>query len=623
MSFLVKNTKGCTPPPLHISIVILMIFFLALVGCDSTVNGGSPGTEPSQTNESGNTGTEGNENGTDNPVDDDLMSQINALDSEKQSILINSLNDIDIFNESGISFSLRSLEDGSLDFTVTMPETVSFSVSPVYHKDETGADTEFADLIETYKKINADQASAFIQKVETAIELYELPDGFSDSEIDVTKLKTAAKAKVRANQNTTTFEATPGTVSKIYLKMSDVISSELDNIEFLGVSRITDTGSEERIQGSNDKVSKALRFGTEISDIVIDFNDVNQSTTNNLGKFYRGGYIFDSENTNVSLINTKNAILKGRVFPLDFKGDASDKRSIFYKLADLTENIPTMSLANREGNIYGTGLDKILDKYYNNIGASPLMKFNLDETNQYDAKDALIENGVQKTMFNPDNSYNTNAHTINADFASFLLSKSVDVKNVVINNIKNWPDTRTSQLGGTLANSVIDVDMSKVTSLKVKGLVLFNGKSPTKMSANDLTKIILKEYNGEAEFLSGYLRYDISDLGNKQEEILTRENNPVFFYLSENESLFNKLRGEGENGQAFILPSGKYKTNKTGLVEYSNADIEKAGNGKTYSSGKTLNKGEGTLNPYPLSRANNIKLTPMQRLLLDNQNTIG
>ena len=568
-------------------------------GCGNMTQtpGSGSGTNTSSGSEDNGSGNEGNENGTDNPVDDDLMSQINALDSEKQSILINSLNDIAIFNESGISFSLRSLEDGSLDFTVTMPETVSFSVSPVYHKDETGADTEFADLIETYKKINADQASAFIQKVETAIELYELPDGLSDNEIDVTKVKTAAKAKVRANQNATTFEATPGTVSKIYFKISDLDSSALPAVS-------TQTPDAEIIPGvkrilSNNRT--ALDFtGLTNSSIMINFENKNT----NVSSYYRGGFKFNKNTTLSSLNDEVKFIYEAQKEDFVNENIETEKSILDIKNAKFT----SVNFETSDTNLYG-----FIDRFYESY------KTKINTVGIYDAQEALIENSVQKTMFNPDNSYNSNASQIDADLASFLLSKGVNVRNVVINDTKSW--SRNSGLIGTLANSVVQTSMENVTMLSVKGLVRFDKAFPQDifLVGDGLTKIVQKEYNDKTTGYTGGGVYDISQLGGKQSDIVAKHASGCYYLGSDATSLSPSA------GQVFIFSDGSYKKNASSAKIYSNKNIERAGNEETVSESEAiqLEGSTGTISNYPLSRANNIKLTPMQKLLLDNQNTIG
>ncbi len=606
----------------RLAMVLGTVAVFGFLGCTALTGNNKSGTTQSGTE--GNTG--GNENGNNTGENNqtqtvNLSTALSSLTADEITALEESINTQILSSTNGVT-GITATIDADKNLSLTYGGNASVAITPVLTDD--GA----IKLLETYANKSTVIAAKKTELKNTA-DNFTLPNGLAQKlGGNAADLKASIKTVIE-NIPTEKFAYSLGNRA-IYFKMSDLDSSKLPAVtaqtpdaEIIpGVKRILRNGR------------TAIDFTESNAEIKIDFEGKNTSISPSKG-YYQGGLRF-AENANVSLIGTDCLLGCGGIDRSDFKNNRNTL-SIFDILIkpETSVNFSKINFSTSDNNLYGfkdmiTKFSSVLNiaKYGDN-----------DDIIKYDAKE-VVDETQSKRMFEDNNNLNpaldSNTDiTIDADFASFLLSKDVSVKNVIIDNTKAWPDSRKSQLGGKLVNSVVETSMEEVEGLKVKGLVRFEQKSPKAFSEDGLTKIILKEYNVDTIYTGG--RYDISKLGDMQDTITGDKikNKAAYFYLSSDKDyLFGNVglakAANGEDvfiGQAYIISEGthkgKYKSTASNSTEYSNKDIEKAGNGEEYSSGIKLDMGTGTLSSYPLSRVNNIKLTPMQKLLLDDQHIYG
>lgn len=368
--------------------------------------------------------------------------------------------------------------------------------------------------------------------------------------------------------------------------------------------------------------------------------------------YYRlleGGVLAENPDTHFSLLNTENSSLEGIMFFSDFPYKSLvDVMVNSDELPDLNLFNYNFKLVNRskpysEWNCYGYNLEKLIPHYLSIKGE--LWKYKDGSYWQttgiiaycYDAKDALTETS-SKRMFDDSGNLHSDISTnsslmekisINPEFASYLIKNGVSLKNVIIKE-GTWTHITESKGLGTIANSVVNADMSGEDKANVKGIVRFNGKTPKNFATNDsedvLTKVIIGEFNTETEYKTG--RYDITALNPTDQKTVVNKGAKGYYYLEDKNGSNNKNDLLLSEGQVFIFPSENYyRTNATTAVEYPNSDFEEYGNSGEKANmlnGVKLEKGSGTIPSNSLqTRANNIKLTPIQKLLLDDQHIYG
>lgn len=589
---------------------------------------------------SGNTDNtaQGSGDGNGNQQISNFLEEFKNLSENEQNHLISSINnDINVLKSNNIKLEYT---DGK--FSLSLPDKLTYSVTPIIEENADSSEALGINLIETYKKKNneekAKRETLSKDNIKTSIDGYSVPSNLKNKITKVDDLKTDIKNLVDNNDTSKiTLEASYGDadLSKLYLKMSDLDSSILpeateDGATVIpGVKRIMKNGR------------TALDF-TQLAnaDIKIDF-DKNVDITSAL---YKGGLLFPkTEGASVELLNQKDKKISADIWISDFKDSTSN--SIFNYISKITDDdLPILSSfwpigTTTENNIYNTEIETIIKKYYNLTSKveSGSQKGIILDALEYDAKDVL--NGTSsKRMFDDSGNLNSDISSnqslqdkisINPEFASYLIKNGVNLKNVIIKE-----GTWTSNGLGTIVNSVVNADMSGVDKVYVKGLVRFNGKSPKDFRTETTAKIILTQFDESMSYHRGInLMYDISNLGDNQNTIINDKNTANIFYLSsDKESLFDKLYTGIDFAQAYIIydkntNTAKYKANSGNIKEYSNKALEDWGNSDVSPSPINLKEGTGTIDynnsMSTLSRANNIKLTPVQKLLLDDQHIYG
>ena len=605
----------------RLAMVLGTVAVFGFLGCTALTGNNKSGTTQSGTE--GNTG--GNENGNNTGENNqnqtvDLSTALSSFTEDEITALEESINTQILSSANGLTGITASIDEDK-NLSLNYDGSALVAITPVLTDD--GA----IKLLEAYADKNT-VIAAKKTELKNITENFTLPNGLAQKlEGNAADLKASIKTVIE-NIPTEKFAYSLGNRA-IYFKISDLDSSKLPavtaqtpNAEIIpGVKRILRNGRTAiDFTGSNaDKIK--LDYSPNAEEDGIEYIGISN--------YYKGGVLF-GDIEKISLVGDEEALLY-TINKDDFKLN-DNKKSIKEYLENKSTNFTQVVINSSDNNIYGVIKD-IYTKQGNKISTT---------SGEYDARDALktgeLDNEgktVYKPMFdnnnlNPALESNTDI-TIDADFASFLLSKDVSVKNVVIDNTKAWPDSRKSQLGGTLVNSVVKTSMEKVEGLKVKGLVRFEQKSPKNFSgSNDgLTKIILTKYNGGTSYYSGGT-YDISEINNaSNQSVIVNEGGTGYYYMGS-----GNTSQQTQTSKVFIFPNGDYKNGadngasagayRYGYI-YSNEDIEKSGNGEDIpeTKRKALKKDSGNIYTDNISRANNIKLTPMQKLLLDDQHIYG
>ncbi len=589
----------------RLAMVLGTVAVFGFLGCTALTGNNKSGTTQSGTE--GNTG--GNENGNNTGENNqnqtvDLSTALSSFTEDEITALEESINTQILSSTNGVT-GITATIDADKNLSLTYGGNASVAITPVLTDD--GA----IKLLETYANKSTVIAAKKTELKNTA-ENFTLPNGLAQKlEGNATDLKTSIKTVIE-NIPTEKFAYSLGNRA-IYFKISDLDSSKLPavstqtpNAEIIpGVKRILRNGRTAiDFTGSNaDKIK--LDYSPNAEEDGIEYIGISN--------YYKGGVLF-GDIEKISLVGDEETLLY-TINKDDFKLN-DNKKSIKEYLENKSTNFTQVVINSSNNNIYGVIKD-IYTKQGNKISTT---------SGEYDAKE-VVDETQSKRMFDDNNNLNPALEsntdiTIDVGLASYLMNKGVTLKNVVITDENNagWTiqpkDSSTTQL----INSVVKSDMSGVTKLRVKGLVRFEQKSPETLSGNQYSKVIFKDENtwndelvASGKSTSNYPFFDISSLLNKQEEIATKLG---FVYLSE-----DKVNTVNNSLAASLLFGEKYY--KRGNYDYDNASRETYGNDGTIPTtvrNRTKVEDGATV---PLSRANNIKLTPMQKLLLDDQHIYG
>ncbi len=352
--------------------------------------------------------------------------------------------------------------------------------------------------------------------------------------------------------------------------------------------------------------------------------------------YYRlleGGVLAENPDTHFLLLNTENSSLEGIMFFSDFPYKSLvDVMVNSDELPDLNLFNYNFKLVNRskpysEWNCYGYNLEKLIPHYLSIKGE--LWKYKDGSYWQttgiiaycYDAKDALTETS-SKRMFDDDNTVNSSAHKIDTGFAAYLLDKGVVVKNVVIGDVgENWPSDKG--LVGTLANSAVNTNMDNKDSLCVQGIVRFNGKSPKNLAGTDPTKTIHTQNDDADNLETSDVAIDVSRLSSEAQDKIYNNMFSDVYYEGTADQIKNYSNDSHHICVYFETTGASGKKSYKGLnYDYTNEALEKYGNTdeKPKYPDDTNERDDKT---GLQARANNIKLTPIQKLLLDDQHIYG
>ena len=285
----------------------------------------------------------------------------------------------------------------------------------------------------------------------------------------------------------------------------------------------------------------------------------------------------------------------------------------FAKLPTLNLTLFNDGPTENNGNLYGIGLDKIIETYYdadkNTIAESN--KFTFDNRigvtrYVFDAKEAL--NG--QTMYTK-NDYNDNAYNLDINAALLM---GVTVKNVEITGTNKTDRTEMS----SVTNVRVSADVSDITFEYANGygIVDFVNTAPVKTpNLADRGKLILRSPIGN-EFLINSA--ESLDLRYITKEDLLKGGAQIYGGYSEvhfkDTDSYNAVRFVNSPEVIYVNNQLKSGDNSRGF-NATNADWEQAGNDGTLPPRNTAN----------VSQANvkSVKSLVMKRLLDDNQRVYG
>lgn len=364
-------------------------------------------------------------------------------------------------------------------------------------------------------------------------------------------------------------------------------------------------------QNINSTYLRAIKFSDDVKKLNVDLG----STETDLTYKYQGGVI--AKNATVSFSNANNAKLSGSMYSEQLKNN-----TLFSGLSK-DENLPELSIKlmningdtgnDDDANLYGTGIDKIVDNYHNhnklssvNITKSIYTAFN------FNAKKFLEDKG--EDMFS-ETGYNDNsAYELSANAAALMMNAGVNVSNVAITGTNS---TGKTSLGGTRTNIYTTTDWSSITNSggEDRGIIYFANKTPSyNRIGGSNAKVILgtkEAYNANAKYHPHTL--DISALDKiVQDSIDIGSINGTIYFSSD----VNRAIPGTTN--AYIFGS-TYR----GTLDYTytNAAWEKYGNTKNDAD---LKAGKVDASKYrKISLLNDIELSPAEKLLFNNQRTYG
>lgn len=608
----------------------MLLSALIMSGCKNDVDVQKP------TSETENENTEQ----PDTPIQTDanaIISKITTASPAEKEALLNSINSIDFLANHGIQISL----DGEGKFSVALPQNLKYNVAVAKHDDK----------VDIYKTVKAadDEKNKIPAKAKEAVDGCTLPDAVTcidNNELSILKpLICAAIENANWNNMTYTPEYKDGNIDckfeNLYLKMSDmdalldgkgngapILSSKDGNV----VIRAINKGASETHNGS----SMALKIEKqENTSFHIDLSNISDEDNSALTKYYRGGFVFNdiSNITFEKPERMKTSVLNSD----DFKdGEYSGTKSIL----NIWDNNEDVLKATRTilftKNLYGIkgieSFEDFLEKCYKN---------NVIIAAKYDAYDALpadVGADNQKHMFDNSNNIFSSAPTLSAKAAAAILPGAVSIlANVHVLSADDPSFTMPTTAKAKIVNVQFDTDMSSITGGKLKayGVVKFNDLPPTALDSDQDAKVILnKKLDG---LNKETFKVDILDVSTIPAPYNTLENMKYFNSISNVLFVSEAYVSMERQSSTTIYIGDKYfkaQVNNIIHTNYTNISREKYAYEKVIKSNtnenilKRSNENLVRLNDDATSipatsRVNNIKLTPVQKLLLDDQHIYG
>ena len=609
----------------------MLLSALIMSGCKNDVDVQKPTSET----ENENTEQPGNPEQPDTPIQTDanaIISKITTASPAEKEALLNSINSIDFLANHGIQISL----DGEGKFSVALPQNLKYNVAVAKHDDK----------VDIYKTVKAadDEKNKIPAKAKEAVDGCTLPDAVTcidNNELSILKpLICAAIENANWNNMTYTPEYKDGNIDckfeNLYLKMSDmdalldgkkdgapILSSKDGNVVISAIKK--DPIYQER-NGA------ALNFTkSDASSIVIDFGDSEQTE---LSGYYRGGFIFD-KNQNVSLLAENSNVLElTNFYPQDFQGEGTDEMSILGALKN--SNFKNFKLLFSGTNLYKVhNIKGFLEKCYDSSITLKSVRYNA-----YDALpgDANVNN--EKHMFDDSNTIFSESPTLNAKAAAAILTGG---KTNILANVRVTPYEgsdafeKPKTADGKIVNVQFDTDMSSITggNLKAYGVVKFDNLPPRALNSDQDAKVILnKKLDG---LNKETFKVDTLDVSTIPAPYNTQDDMKYFNSISNVLFVSETFVSMDRQPSTTIYIGDKYfKAQSSGITHtnYTNISREKYAYEAVIKSNTNENilkrsnedlvKLDDNATSIPAtSRANNIKLTPMQKLLIDDQHIYG
>ena len=619
----------------------MLLSALIMSGCKNDVDVQKPTseTENENTEQPSNPEQPGNPEQPDTPIQTDanaIISKITTASPAEKEALLNSINSIDFLANHGIQISL----DGEGKFFVALPQNLKYNVAVAKHDDK----------VDIYKTVKAadDEKNKIPAKAKEAVDGCTLPDAVTcidNNELSILKpLICAAIENANWNNMTYTPEYKDGNIDckfeNLYLKMSDMdalLGGKEDGASILSsadgnvvISAINKGTSEARNGSSVIPVALKIKKQANTSFHIDLSNENNKDGV--LTKYYRGGFVFN-DISNITF--TKPELLANtRLYVDDFKDENfnTDKSilDIWSGNQSLLEDTWTICIS---GNAYGIkDIDKFLEKCY--AVEDGIWDVTYDA---YDAlpKDAYADN--QKHMFDNNNNLISGSPTLSAKAAAAILSGGGTLANVHVLPDNDQDFTMPATANADIVNVQFDTDMSNITggNLTAYGVVKFNDLPPKALDSDQDAKVILnKKLDGLNKETFKVYTLDVSTIPapyNTQDDMK--------YFNSISNVLFVSETFVSMDRQPFttIYIGDKYfKAQSSGITHtnYTNISREKYAYEAVIKSNTNENilkrsnedlvKLDDNATSIPAtSRVNNIKLTPVQKLLLDDQHIYG
>ena len=621
----------------------MLLSALIMSGCKNDVDVQKPTseTENENTEQPSNPEQLGNPEQPDTPIQTDanaIISKITTASPAEKEALLNSINSIDFLANHGIQISL----DGEGKFSVALPQNLKYNVAVAKHDDK-------VDIYKTAKAAD-DEKNKIPAKAKEAVDGCTLPDAVTcidNNELSILKpLICAAIENANWNNMTYTPEYKDGNIDckfeNLYLKMSDmdalldgkgngapILSSNDGNVV---ISAINKGASEARNGFSGGVVPMALKIDKQAdTSFHIDLSN-EKNKKGGLTKYYRGGFVF---NDIYNITFTRPELLESTyLYADDFKdGNHGETMSILDIWSDNQSVLDKTGAIVISGNAYGIkGIETFLEKCY--------AVENSAWSVTYDAYDALPEDAGadnQKHMFDDDNNIISGSPTLSAEAAAAILSGPGTLANVRVLPSDESGFTMPATANADIVNVQFDTDMSSITDgdLTAYGVVKFNDLPPKALDSDQDAKVILKKkldgLNKET------FKVDTLDVSTILAPYNTQDDMKYFNSISNVLFVSEAFVSMDRQPSTTIYIGNKYfKAQSSGITHtnYTNISREKYAYEAVIKSNTNENilkrsnedfvKLDDNATSIPAtSRVNNIKLTPVQKLLLDDQHIYG
>lgn len=406
------------------------------------------------------------------------------------------------------------------------------------------AGTIYTDELETFDYASYGDLALSVPQGSTSVDVKALYEAR-----ETAQEKAAAQTSRDGIERTVTYAAYPESVTVFVIKnnidLMNMVSepdfsnaNEGDNLYTDLVPGIKVLSNYSKWNDGTDRIQKALSFTDTTKKVDLSATDYSLGDTSAYNMTYKGGIV-----GNVEFENLANTNISGTIWG---KSNISPFYDTFVKNTS-AENLPNLSL-NFSGfaedfgedvalggtyvNMYGTNIDKIISKYYDN---SKTMEFS-GGSMSFNAKEKLGTESMYTS-----NVYNNNAYNLDIN-AALVMNPLIANVNVVGNRNSNVP----TELSQSLTNVRFESDLNGVSLTGAeRGVIEFAGDAPD-VSYSSGAKTIFKKLSRETTMYSGSFvdvsalttteaaRLRSSSAGDTISELITNSSNakPTGFLIS-------------------------------------------------------------------------------------------
>ena len=347
---------------------------------------------------------------------------------------------------------------------------------------------------------------------------------------------------------------------------------------------------------------------------------------------YNGGIIADKD-TDVKLGDISSSKITG-----SFRNYKTSNNKILSLLSEMNGNeLPTfdnMRFINKEkaGNLFGTGIDKILASGYDGINNSKVENLNVDDS--FNAVEYLNGESMFKVDENGKTLLNSIPYSLDINAAIHIMDNDGYVGNVRIIGEKHTEPT-VSNLSGGFINVSFALDYSSVDFFYYPTFGVILSESNAKLPQFNVSRgtgysrFVLSE-NETTDFYN-YSFIDVTNLS--KEESINVKNNSTSVNIAFNPEFKNEISAPSEDSQIYYF-GNQYKTtadNPTQINGY------KAGSVENYETAGNMMFSIPVVNESLIENAsyfdsaehisklnvNDENLTPLQKLLFGKDKVYG